>query len=243
MKVFSEILARLPGLFSVELGIDVAANPQQRQRWFLAAILFGGRISGKLAAHTYKVFAEQDAVRPEVIVALGWDRLVTLLDRGGYTRCDYKTATKLLAVMGALVDQYEADLERLHDRAQSADDLEVRLQNLGAGIGPVTVNIFLRELRGIWSKADPPLSFLTQLSSENLGILPSGISPRQALETLQAEWRSQPVEGRAFSDLEAALVRLGRDFCRKKSDSLCPLGTWCRKRTCPHKSPRSYTLS
>jgi hypothetical protein len=51
--------------------------------------------------------------------------------------------------MAALQEQYQGSIERLHDFSQSYVDLESRLRGLGAGIGSTTVNIFLRELRGI----------------------------------------------------------------------------------------------
>ena len=43
---------------------------------------------------------------------------------------------------------------RLHCEARDAADLEARLDAF-FGVGPVTANIFLRELRPFWRKADP----------------------------------------------------------------------------------------
>jgi len=39
MEKISQVLARLPGRFATELGLDVQAGPEARQKWFLAAIL------------------------------------------------------------------------------------------------------------------------------------------------------------------------------------------------------------
>ena len=129
-------------------------RPGARQKWFLAAILYGARISGVLAARTFRVFAARGVYGPEAILAQGWDNLVALLDEGGYARYDFKTATKLLRVMESLQERYQGSLERLQAAAADSDDLERRLMDLAPGIGPATVNIFLRELRGIWPKAD-----------------------------------------------------------------------------------------
>jgi endonuclease III len=228
MELLSQVLARLPGRFATELGIDVQAGPAARQKWFLAAVLYGARISGQLAARTYQVFAARGIYTPEAILAQGWDNLVALLDAGGYARYDFKTATKLLKIMASLEDQYQGSLERLHEVAADGPDLEQRLQKLAPGVGPTTANIFLRELRGVWAKANPPLSPLAQLAGEHLGLLPPGLSPGEALATLEAEWQQQPVPSHDFADLEAALVRLGRDYCRKDaSGPPCPLGTYC----------------
>jgi len=209
MQAIAELLTRYPGRFAAELGIDLRAGPEARQRWFLAAILYGGRISGQLAARTYRVFAARGIYTPEDILAQGWDNLVILLDEGGYTRYDFKTATKLLKVMSALKETNQGSLERIHNLSESYEDLESRLQALGPGIGPTTVNIFLRELRGIWARATPPLSPLAQSAGEHLGLFPAGLSSGAALEALIQEWESQPVPGFELADLEAALVRLG----------------------------------
>jgi len=234
MAVMAELLTRLGGKFSTELGLDLAAGLVERQKWFLAAVLFGAPISGKQAACTYKVFAAQGVVSPDAVLARGWDGLVLLLDAGGYTRYDFKTATKLLRVMTALKEHYEGDLERLAAAAGDPADLERRLQDLAPGIGPATVNIFLRELRGLWPQAQPPIGPLAQLAGEHLGLLHPGLSPEAAWEAVAAHWAAQPVAGFEVTDLEAALVRLGRDFCRKPA-KLCPMGSWCPRHSDPAK--------
>ncbi|MBI4642817.1 MAG: hypothetical protein HY790_07590 [Deltaproteobacteria bacterium] len=231
MELLSLVLARLPGRFATELGIDVQAGPEARQKWFLAAILYGARISGNLAARTYRVFRDKGIYTPEAILEQGWDNLVVLLDAGGYARYDFKTATKLLKVMGSLKEQYQGSLERLHDVAADGLDLEQRLQDLAPGIGPATANIFLRELRGVWPKANPCLSSLAQLAGEHLGLLAPGLGPGAALAALEAEWRRQPAAvPHDFADLEAALVRLGRDHCRKPLGPPCPMEAYCGRR-------------
>ncbi len=215
MQEFADLLERLGGRFAAALDLDLKAGPEERQKWFLAAILYGARISGTLAARTYRVFAARGVYGPEAVLAQGWDHLVALLDEGGYTRYDYKTATKLLRVMASLKERYQGDLERLHAAAAAGDDLEARLRDLAPGIGEGTVNIFLRELRGIWAKATPALSPLALQAAESLGLLPPGRGAREALKALEAEWRAQPVPGYDFADLEAALVRRGLELRRQ----------------------------
>ncbi len=227
MGLISQVLACLPGRFATELGIDVQAGPEARQKWFLAAVLYGARISGKLAARAYQVFAARGIYTPAAILEQGWDNLVALLDAGGYARYDFKTATKLLKIMASLQESYQGSLEQLHAVATDGPDLEQRLINLAPGIGPATANIFLRELRGVWAKANPTLSSLAQLAGEHLRLLPPGLSPGEALASLEGEWQQQPAPPHDFADLEAALVRLGRDYCRKVPGPPCPLGTYC----------------
>jgi len=227
MQIISRLLSRVGGRFATELGIALKAGPEERQKWFLAAILYGARISGQLAARTYKVFAARGVYTPQAILAQGWDNLVVLLDEGGYARYDFKTATKLLQVMASLQEEYQGSLERLHQVSRYYEYLEVRIRALAPGIGPATANIFLRELRDIWAKATPPLSSLAQLAGEHLKLLGTGLSPEKAQQTLEDLWRQQPLAGYDFADLEAALVRLGRDFCRKPKGAPCPMGEYC----------------
>jgi hypothetical protein len=216
MEGLGDLLARLGGRYAGELGIDLKAGPEARQQWFLAAILFGARISGQLAARTYRVLAVRGVFSPQAVLAQGWERLVELLDEGGYARYDYKTATKLLKVMASLQEGYQGDLERLHAAAQNPADLEARLQALAPGIGPATVNIFLRELRGIWPKAAPAWSPLARHAALALGWLAPGLDDQEALKALEDAWRARPAPGYDFADLEAALVRRGLELRRAR---------------------------
>ncbi|RMD99238.1 MAG: hypothetical protein D6814_05945, partial [Calditrichaeota bacterium] len=156
--------------YASELGIDLQqAESGEIFKWFLASILFGARISEALAQRTYQAFEQNGLTTPQHLLEAGWDRLVEVLDSGGYARYDFKTATKLLAVMQALQQDYSGDLNILHARATDSRDLVRRITGLGKGIGPVTVQIFLRELRGIWEKARPDLSPMALLCARHLG--------------------------------------------------------------------------
>ena len=227
LPIISQLLSRSRGRFATQLGINLKSGASPRQQWFLAAILYGARISRALAARTYGVFAARGIYTPEAILEQGWDNLVALLDEGGYARYDFKTATKLLKVMAALKAEYQSSLEQLHREARDYEDLEKRLRSLAPGMGEATANIFLRELRGVWAKATPPLSPLAQLAGEHLQLLGPGLSPWEALQVLEQQWQANPVPDYDFADLEAALVRLGRDFCRKPHRRPCPMGDYC----------------
>ena len=54
------------------------------------------------------------------------------------------------------------------------------------------------------------------LAAVELALLPAGLSPREALQTLKQHWQAQPVPGFDFADLEAALVRLGLNLRRQR---------------------------
>lgn len=219
-SVAQTLMARMRGRFSRELGLHLASR---RRRdlflWLLAAILYGARISGTIATRTHREFVRRGLDIPERLLETGWDGLVEALDAGGYTRYDFKTATKLLEVAGNLKRQYAGDLNALHQAAVEAKDLERRLMALGRGVGPVTVQIFLRELRGIWSKARPPVSPLTLLAARHLGLVPAGNSQAGVATAIRKKT--------TFSDFEAALLRVRRDYCRRSRCRLCPMRDLC----------------
>ena len=88
-------------------------------------------------------------------------------------------------------------LERLHTESSSPADLEKRLQEF-KGVGPIGVNIFLRELRGIWEKAKPKPSPMAVATAQKIGL---------KLEDVER--------------YESQLVRLNLEYCKKHRTSEC----------------------
>ena len=206
-----ELVKSRGGRYACELGIELGApDVAERFKWFLAAVLYGARISEPLARRTWHEFAAHGVLTPARIVATGWDGLVALLDAGGYVRYDYKTATKLLDVCAALLRDYGGSLDALHAAASGPRDLETRLKALGKGIGDTTVGIFLRELRGIWDKAAAPLSPLALAAATALGYQRSAVhDTERALAQLQQVWAADGQPASGFAEFESALVREG----------------------------------
>ena len=189
--------------YSEELGLDLN-RPKDRFKWFLASILFAKRISAEIAKRTYRRFEEEGLTTPERILEAGWDRLVQVLDSGGYVWYDFSTASNLLKIMEDLVEKY-GDLEGLHEESSDPEDLERRLREF-KGFGPVGVNIFLRELRGRWEKAKPKPS-------------------RMAVET------AQRIGLKKIEPYESALVRLNLEYCKKRRCGECPVQKYCKERS------------
>ena len=214
----AELVRSHSGSYATVLGIDLAATDSgERFKWFLLAILYGTRISEQLATRTWHEFAARGVLAPQRIIDAGWDGLVAILDAGGYVRYDFKTATKLLAVCTSLLRDYAGNLDTLHAAAANPRDLEARLKALGKGIGDTTVAIFLRELRGIWSKAAPPLSPLALMAAQTLGYLHGHLTDARALAWLQQVWTDDGQPAARFADFEAALVREGLRLRREES--------------------------
>lgn len=187
--------------YSDELGLDLT-KPEDRFKWFLASVLFAKRISAETAKETYLYFEQEELTSPDAILQAGWDRLVEVLDSGGYTRYDFSTASNLLGIAKALKEKY-GSLERLHAESSSPTDLEKRLREF-KGVGPVGVNIFLRELRGIWEKAKPNPSPMAVVTAQKIGLDPADVER-----------------------YESQLVRLNLEYCKKRRSSECPLGNNC----------------
>ncbi len=210
------LVQKLGQRYSEILGINVnSSDDKEVFKWFLAAVLFGAPITESSVLKTYRCFENHGVLTPKKIVETGWQGLVKILDEGSYARYDYKTADKLLIVNGSLNKKYGGSLNKLHREAADSADLEKRLKELGKGIGDVTVSIFLRELRGVWGKADPKPTPLVVLAAKNLGIIKNE-SPEKALVELKDFWKRSAVEGVSFVNLETALLRWGKDWRRKK---------------------------
>jgi hypothetical protein len=187
-------------LYSEELGIDLAAGDDgQHFHWFLASLLFGGHIGEAIARRTYQAFCRHGLTTPWRILSAGWEFLVDpVMHEGGYVRYDFSKSDQILRDCQTLLDGYDGSLWRMHEMARDAADLEARLLAF-YGVGAVTANIFLRELRPFWPKADPaPLPAVTA-AAQGLGLDLSRL-PRKSL---------------TFVRVEAGLIRMRRQYRRQ----------------------------
>lgn len=195
-------LSKLPG-YSQDLGLDLT-DKDHRFGWFVAAVLLTGGVSAQIAKSTYSKLQSEGLVTPEAIIEAGWDRLVEVLDAGGYVVYDFATASKILDIASKVKEKY-GSLENLYLQAKSERDLEKKLQEF-KGVGPTTVGTFLRELRDIWEKAKPDISPVAREVASRLGMLEDELC--------------QPAT-------EVALARIGLDFCKVKLCSACPVREEC----------------
>jgi hypothetical protein len=184
------------------LGIDLKSGKDQEiVKWFLAAILYSKPIRENSATRTYRLFENQGVTSSSSIVRAGWDRLVSILDEGGYTRYDFSTADKLLQVFGNLQKRHGGDLTRLYEESKNERELEANLKGLGKGIGDTTVSIFLRDMRYVWNRTEPRPTPLVKTALKKLRI--------RDLNQYAKRHRMDIVE------LETALLRYSKDFLKK----------------------------
>ena len=206
------LLATHGGLFSAHLGIQLdGLLSGELFKWFLASLLFGARITESVAVRTYRALERRRLLSPQAIAGADFAELRDVMAEGGYVRYDGITSRKLQGAARKLLDEYEGDLNRLHAAATDAEELMRRLISFW-GVGTVTAVIFLRELRGLWPKANPPISDLAQLAASHLKI-----------GDLKHFWSDHAVSGYDFRHFEVALTRIGRDFCRRRRCADAPI--------------------
>jgi len=182
-------------LYSEELGIALSRDSDREYfKWFLASLLFGSRISETIARRTYGAFARHKLLSPRKIIQAGWSFLVyPIMWEGGYVRYDGRKSSQILRDCETLISDYGGSLKALHTAAESAEDLEDRLLAF-FGVGPITANIFLRELRPYWRHADPePLPRVADLAG-SLGLDLASFNRKTV----------------TFTRVEAGLIRLSR---------------------------------
>ena len=208
IKILRDAIEKLGVRYSDIFHIDLRNEPF---KWFLLSVLFGARISKNIALRTYKMFEIYGLTSPERILEEGWDSLVAILDSGGYTRYDFKTATKLLELAENL---NKKDLNEIYHDAKNFEDLVRKLKSLAKGIGDTTVGIFLREMVGVWEKARPYPSALAKMAAKNLGI-----------EDIEEFWREN-LSDEDYAKFESTLVEIGK-LCRRNKCEKCPVREIC----------------
>jgi 3-hydroxyacyl-CoA dehydrogenase len=196
-------------LFSEELGIDVEHEPF---KWFIASVLFGGRIYTDIAKRTYREYETRDLTTPEAIDSAWRYTLIRAHGAGGYARYDGITADYMKSITKKLLDEYDGDMRNIEQESSTTKELEEKLEEFH-GVGPVTVKIFLRELRGIWDNADPELSDIETMAAKDCGIV---FDEQNATLQVKQFWDENAIDELDLRHMQAALVRHGLDIRRSE---------------------------
>lgn len=219
--IAAALVGTLGGRYSVEVGIDLDhGGDAAADRWFLCATLFGTRIATSVALRSAGRLFDAGITTVQEAASRPWDDLVALLDAAGYTRYDFRTATRLQRLGDEVQRRCGSSVAVLARRHPDADDLAAALDDF-TGWGPVTVHAFLRELRGVWPGADPPLDLRALQAARHLGLVTTD-DARGALDELAAV---ADASGADLRDLEAACVRAS--IVHRRSMARCPGGVRC----------------
>lgn len=134
-----------------DLRIDIAAGKERDIfKWFIASFLFGKRIQQDIAAKTYEAIIEKHRLdTPKKLCERTWQELVDILGEGHYVRYDESTADRLLKLCEKLNAEYDGKVSAIYKASESREDFEKRLTEF-KGIGPKTVEIFMREVGPLW---------------------------------------------------------------------------------------------
>lgn len=133
-------------LSASDLGFRVRADDEESLfKWLLASFLFGKRIGHQVAAATWRILVQVHGLdAPHKLRRCTHAQLVGMLRQGGYARYDQSTAQRLRWLCDMLLEQYHGRVLGIFEAAESRGDFERRLLQF-KGIGPVTVEIFMRE--------------------------------------------------------------------------------------------------
>jgi hypothetical protein len=184
----------------------------------VAATLFGTRIAAAVAERTFGVLGRAGLARIGQARHIPADGLMACLDEGGYTRYDFRTADRLQALSEVIGERYGGQAAVIGQTFTTYPDLRQALDVL-PGWGPVTIELFLRELRGVWPGAQPPLDPRAAAAASHLGLLGPAPPDFPSITQLAAECH---LDAR---DLEGGLVRL--TLAHHGGMASCPDGHRC----------------
>jgi hypothetical protein len=84
-----------------------------------------------------------------------WEERVKVLNENGYARYDERTARMLQDVADHVEGTYRGDLRRLREAAGHDPGEERKRLKAIKGLGDVGVDIFFREVQGVWQEIHP----------------------------------------------------------------------------------------
>ena len=121
------------------------ANEEGLFKWLVASFLMGKRIQGAIAAKAYQIIVEKhQRDTPRKLARCTHRELVAMLGEAHYVRYDETTATRLLALAHKLNNEYAAKVSNIVEASADRAEFEKHLSAFD-GIGPKTVEIFMRE--------------------------------------------------------------------------------------------------
>ena len=216
-----QVVVTLGGRYSTELGIDVDAGDAQIERWFLAATLFGTRTSAAIAARSFRVLSDARLAQIGRARQVTREDLTAYLGMSGYAHYAGRAGTLLQSLCDVVGERYHGRAAAIGQRFTAYPALRAGLDGL-PGWGPVTIQLFLRELRGVWPGAQPPLDQRAAYAARHLGLPGPDPVPLDVarLGQLAAACHTDP------RDLESGLVRLTLAHHRR-GIAPCPGGRHC----------------
>jgi hypothetical protein len=148
------------------------------------------------------------------------DDFIAFLDEGGSARYAARTAARLKALSGIIGERYDGRATMIGQQFSTYPTLRAALDVL-PGWGPVTIRLFLRELRGVWPGRAAAARPARRVRRRHLGLL--GPAPAPAAFVRLARLAAGCYTGRR--DIESAWS--GSPWRITAGDGLCPGGHLC----------------
>jgi len=121
------------------------ANEAGLFKWLIASFLMGKRIQAGIAVKAYEVIIDKhQRDTPRKLAHCSHRELVQMLGEAHYVRYDETTASRLLALAIKLNAEYAGKVGNMVEASANRAEFEQRLADF-EGIGPKTVEIFMRE--------------------------------------------------------------------------------------------------
>jgi endonuclease III len=204
-EVLRVLLDEHGSTYAEEAGIRLKDTPQPLYRLLVLTCLLSARIRSSAAVASARELSGAGMRSARAMADASWQDRVDALGRGGYRRYDESTATQLGNAAELVLDKYGGDLRRMRDEAgKDAGELRRRLREV-PGLGPAGVEIFLREVQGVWPEAGPLLDDKALDGARRLGL------PADAQTLLKSARNLRSVRNNDPAHLAAALVRAAVD--------------------------------
>ncbi|MDT0444472.1 HhH-GDP family DNA glycosylase [Streptomyces johnsoniae] len=163
-KTARALLERCGQTYAEQAGIRLRNTPGPLYQVLVLAHLLSARIRSDIAVDAARALFDAGMRDPRRMRDATWQQRVDALGVGGYRRYDERTATQLGDGARLLLDRYGGDPRRLR-----GENVTERLREY-PGIGPMGVDIFLREVQAVWPEYAPYIDRKAQDGAERVGL-------------------------------------------------------------------------
>jgi endonuclease III len=150
--------------YADQAGIRLRDTPAALYQTLVLAHLLSARIKADVAVAAARALFDAGMRDPKRMAEASWQQRVDALGAGHYRRYDERTASQLGDEARLLLERYGGDL-----RKARGPELAKRLREL-PGIGPMGVDIFLREVQAVWPEYAPHIDRKAQDGAERVGL-------------------------------------------------------------------------
>ncbi|WP_199432811.1 endonuclease [Qaidamihabitans albus] len=156
--------------YADQAGIRLEDKPASLYRLLVLAVLLSTRIKADIAVAAARELFAAGCGTPKRMLEASWQDRVDALGWGHYVRYDESTATALGEGARLLLDRYSGDVRKMRDRAGGDIGALREMLREVPRLGPVGVDIFLREAQQVWPELRPFLDRKTRDGAARVGL-------------------------------------------------------------------------